>query len=232
MANIVITPTTNLGLYIKKSKMMKWLIVIGLLFSSFMVRAHQVEASTTMLVEQENGEWILQIRSALTAFEYEVHAHYGKDSYTTPEKFQELAISHMMENLSISFNEKDAVTLENPFIKLGHETNALFKVIGVPETINSVTVKNSSFQDVGRNQSALVILKKGFAKKQFILSKTNNHQITLITKDSQFLQATEGNQTEIVQTDISSGAKSWTPYFIIIGLVAMSLIFLFLKKRS
>ncbi|MFK7908375.1 MAG: hypothetical protein AB8B69_24810 [Chitinophagales bacterium] len=200
--------------------MTKYALFLSFLLFSFIAKAHQPDISSTMLVEQEDGTWILQVRASLTAFEYEVNTHYGKDSYPTPEKFQELVISHLKENLSIHFNESVAAVFQNPYVKLGHETNAVFEVSGVPETWNSVSVKNSSFKDINRNQSALIILKKGFAKEQFVLNKANDHQVKLKASESKF----------VLLSDSGSSAIPWLLYgFIGVGIMGV-LVFLWRRK--
>lgn len=73
----------------------------------------------------------------------------------------------------VAFNgiRYDGPTSTSGFVKLGHETNVVFKVIDLPENFNTITLINSTFQNIYRNQSALIILKKEVAKEQFILKK-------------------------------------------------------------
>lgn len=198
--------------------MAKYFLLLSLVLSSFVIKAHQADVSSTMFVEQEDGSWILQVRAALTAFEYEIHEHYGKDAYATPEEFQELVISHLKDNISIYFNAKDSVVLENGFVKLGHETNAVFKVLTVPETWEYISVKNSSFKGIHKNQSALVVLKKGFAKDQFILNNENGHTAELIVDGSKFILS-------------SNQSTTWYLYYIMAGVILGVLAVLFWKKK-
>lgn len=168
--------------------MNKWLISFCLIFSSWIVQGHQPDLSSTMLVEQKDGNWVLQVRGSLTAFQYEVRNHYGENAYDTPEKFQELVINHLMENLSINFGGQDTAVLQHPFVKLGHETNVVFQVLGVPKTIKSLSVKNSCFKNIQSNQSALLVLKEGFSKEQFVLNNSNEHTVQLTVDGTQFVQ--------------------------------------------
>ena len=161
-------------------------LLLSTLFLSFSNSAHDPELSSTLLVERNDGTWVLQIRAALTAFEYEVHTHYGKDQYATPEEFNALVVRHLMEKISITFNEKTAATLQNGYVKLGHETMAVFDMNGVPKKINKVMVSNTSFKDIHDSQSALVILKKGLNKQQFWLNTDNEHTARLKASRNQF----------------------------------------------
>ena len=164
------------------------ILILSTLFFSFTISEHQPEISNTMLVEREDGTWVLQIRAALTAFEYEVHTHYGKDSYKTPEEFNALVIKHLMNNISIAFNGNKAVKLQKGYVKLGHETNAIFEMPGVPKEIKKIIATNTGFKDIQDNKSALIILKKGFKKKQFLLDNNNQHTAQLKALDNQFEQ--------------------------------------------
>ena len=153
---------------------------------SWEVKAHQTDLSSTILVEQNDNTWLIQIRAALTAFEYEIHQHYGEGVYATPEEFEELVIRHVQENISIRFNETNALVLQKGLVKLGHETSVTFEVAGTPESIQSLIVKNSSFSDISRNQSALIVLKKSFSKDQFILNDSNEHAVKLKVSNAKF----------------------------------------------
>lgn len=164
--------------------MKKWFLGLTLFLITWSVQAHQTEISSTMLVEQDNKTWVVQIRSALAAFDQTIQANYPK--YESAEEFQALVLQHIKDNLQITFNEQDEITLENGVVKLGHETSVVFEVVGVPENIESVYVKNSSFQSINRNQSALILLKKGFKKKQFTISKQNNYALQLKAANNQF----------------------------------------------
>ncbi len=161
-------------------------IMLSALCISWGVQAHQPDLSSTLLVEQGENIWVLQVRAALTAFEYEIEQHFGEDSYATPEEFQGLVIKHIEENTFIKFNNTDGIVLQNGWVKLGHETSVTFEVVGTPETIQSLKVKNSSFSQISRNQSALMVVKKGFSKNQFTLNNNNQHTVELAINDSKF----------------------------------------------
>lgn len=154
--------------------------------------AHQPDVSATMLVEKENNQWILQINASLTAYQHEIKEKYTDTGYSTPEEFKELVIKHLSENLIVLFNNQDTAVLQRATVKLGHETMAAFQVIGVPDSIKSLYVKNSSFKSIHRNQCALVLLKKGFSRKQFVLNDKNAHAVNLIVDNAAFELEVDG----------------------------------------
>jgi len=161
-------------------------IILSVLFISQEVKAHQPDVSSTMLVEQGENKWVLQVRAALTAFEYEVHQHFGKDAYKTPEEFNELVLKHVQEHISIMYNGSDVAVLQNGIVKLGHETSVAFEVIGTPKDFETIKVRNSSFNDISRNKSVLIIYKKDYAKDQFVLDTDNGHVAELKVGDARF----------------------------------------------
>ena len=141
-----------------------------------------------MLIEQSEGQWLLQVRSALTAFQYEIKTNYPDRVYSTPEEFQELVLEHLEKNISVYFNgnKKNSMVIKNGYVKLGHETNVLFEIGGIPSDIQSLSAKNSTFSGISRNQSALVVMKSGFHKEQFVLNNKNEHTVKLLANNNQF----------------------------------------------
>ncbi|WP_430412513.1 DUF6702 family protein [Kordia sp.] len=167
--------------------MYKKIVFLSVLLLSFFANAHQPDTSTTMLVETENNTWILQIKASLTAFQQEVNLHFADTPYTTPEEFKQMVIQHIKNNLQISCNGSETIQISNGSVKLGHETSVVFEVSGIPTDLKSVHIKNSSFSDIHRNQSALVILKEGFNKEHFVLNNANKHTLELTVKDAKFI---------------------------------------------
>ena len=161
------------------------------MFFSTSVQAHQPEISTTMLVENDNNTWIFQISASLTALQQEIKMHYTETPYKTPEEFQEMVIEYIKNNLKIVFNGNKIVTLSHGIVRLGHETKVIFEVVGVPKNIESVLIKNESFKDIYNNKSALVILKEGFNKESFVLTKDNNHVLKLKVDGNSFKRLDE-----------------------------------------
>lgn len=155
-------------------------ITIGLLIAiSTDVWAHQPDVSSTLLAENENGEWILKVTCSASALEYEIKKTFGADSYKSKEEFDKLVLKHFRNNLDLVANTKDKLTLNSDRVKIGHESQVLFKISGMPKDLQSITIKNSSFKDIYHHQSALMVFKNGFEKKQFLLNNENNNTLKL-----------------------------------------------------
>ncbi len=166
--------------------MKKFLFILNLIAIPFLTVAHQPDISSTMLVENANGEWMLHIRASLTAFQQEIKTHYSEQPYTTPEEFMEQVLNHVQNNVLVSINGGDALTLSNGQVKLGHETSVFFQVHDIPDNLKSIAVTNTCFKDIHHNQSALYILKSGFDKKQFTLNEANHYSIKLAAQGNSF----------------------------------------------
>ncbi|WP_055444801.1 DUF6702 family protein [Lacinutrix himadriensis] len=202
---------------------MKKIIILALfLFTSVVMKAHQPNVSTTMLVEKENNTWILQISASLSAFQQEIKTHYAETPYKTPEEFQKMVIEYLKNNLEINFNQNQEITLGKGYVKLGHETKVVFEVFGVPSEINAVFVKNSAFKDIHKNQSALVLLKEGFNKEHFVLNDKNNHALNLLVDKNKFL----------VKTKNQASFFSYNILFILLGITVAGLLTKIIMKKS
>jgi len=160
--------------------------LLSIVFFSFTLKIHDPEHSSTILIEQADGTWILQVNSAMTAFEYEVHSNFGENSYKTAEEFNEFVVKRLMKNISIKINNKNDVSLHNGTVKLGHETTVVFKVLGIPKKITTISFTNSIFKDIYNNQNTLIIIKKGFKKQQFLLNKKNDYTVQIKALKNQF----------------------------------------------
>ena len=139
--------------------------------------AHQPDLSSLMIYEQ-NGKYLLLIKSSLTAFEGEIDYHFKPDSYKTPEAFQELVIRHFQKNCSVSINH-ETIKFKNPRVMLGHETTIFVELLNVPNKINAMHVKNTFFQDMPNNICELILTIKGLPQIQYILNKDNKQAVKL-----------------------------------------------------
>ncbi|GAK75913.1 hypothetical protein JCM19296_1510 [Nonlabens ulvanivorans] len=164
-------------------KTVKFLLLFLFVIGPGFVEAHNPSQSGTLLYQINDTDWAVQVSSSLSAFEGEVAFRFGKDSFASPEEFKEQVIQLLSENINISFNGGKNLKLVSPLVILGHETKVVFQILNVPNSINSLTVKNSSFKNVSRNKSLLVVAEKNGAKNKFTLESSNDHTVNLISSD-------------------------------------------------
>ena len=161
---------------------MKKVILIIFLLGFKLAFAHNPDIASLMIYEQ-NGKSILLIKSSLTAFEGEVEYMYGKDSYKTPEAFNQLVIQHFQKNCFMVANG-DTIKFSNIQVQLGHETNLFAELENVPNTINSFYVTNTMFKDMPNNKCELIVTLDGLPQQQFILDKSNQQEVNLKVEDN------------------------------------------------
>ena len=195
-----------------------WLFIF--LFGFRAVQAHNPDLASLMIYEQ-NGKSILLLKSSLTAFEGEVDYLFGKNSYKTPEEFNQLVVKHFQENCSVFINGKP-VTLTNVQVQLGHETNLFAELEGIPKSIESVSVSNTVFEDMPNNQCELIVAFPGLSQKQYILNSGNDHEVSLRVTGTAWVVDTPAEPFSFAQ-GLAVGIPS---------LLVASLILFFTKKQK
>lgn len=166
-----------LGLMSNRKTVIRYLSVFILLFCFRAGMAHQPDLSSLMIYEQ-NGKSILLIKSSLTAFEEEIIFLYGKDSYKTPQEFQQLVIKHFQANCSVSVNG-ETVKFLSPKVILGHETTVFAELSSRMQAIKSLDVKNAVFKDMPNNVCEVILTLNGLPQKQFVLGNALSHEAKL-----------------------------------------------------
>ncbi len=185
---------------------------IILLFCLNQLSAHQADLSATMLAEQEEGTWVVQITAALTAFEYEIHQRFGEDAYQNAAEFQELVRQCVLDEFNLSFNDLPPVLAQPPIVRLGHETTVLMEFKTFKEAPSRVAIQHTVFKHIGSSQSAFVIHKEGLKSKQVMLNSNNDYQATLALTDTGFT---------LIHTGRSSG---WSRYAFVLAVVILAII--------
>lgn len=166
--------------------MIKKYVYLVILFLSFgVVKAHNPNLSTLMIYEQ-NGKYILLIKSSLTGFEGEVKYNNKKDAYKTPEEFNKLLIEYFEKNCLVKLNGVP-IKFTNTQIQLGHETTLFSELTSVPKNINTFYVKNSLFEDTYNNMCEFILTTNGLPQKQFVLNNDNQHEVNLKVEDKKWV---------------------------------------------
>lgn len=166
--------------------MNKFIVISIILFNFFNGLAHGSDISTLVFKEQEDNTWTLQIRSSLDAFSKEVKAHFYDCPYTTPEEFKEQLLEHLENTLKISVNDAQNIVLEKGKVKLGHESVVFFNKIKMPNNFNALNITGSMFKEIYRSRVKVLIIKKGFEKRPFLLNKKNNFTADLVVQNKRF----------------------------------------------
>ncbi|MBP1838613.1 hypothetical protein [Formosa algae] len=203
-------------------KALSRLVVFVVLLLSHFAWAHSPDFSNVIISKTENGQVILQINTSLTAFQEEVNYMNGEGAYKTPEEFQNLVIAHFKANFSIVINKTDTLQFKNPKVFLGHETKLVAEVIGLPDQVNSIHLKNELFKEIYNNQSIIIFLMDPFPTEKFTLSRDNNHNLNIELKD--------GTWTPIVVEEAEDFNFKYV--FYVVGILLVLGVIFLIKKRK
>ena len=118
-------------------------------------------------------------------------------------------------------NNKDTIQFKNPKVFLGHETKLVTEIIGLPETINTIQLKNTLFKDIYHSQSIVIFLLEQFPTQKFSLGIDNKYQINIALKD--------GVWDNILEEKTNSNFR-YVGYFAI--LLVILAVFFVLKRRK
>lgn len=199
---------------------MKAVYFVIFLFGFKAVQAHNPDLSSLMIYEQ-NGKSILLIKSSLTAFEGEVNFIFGKESYKTPEEFNQLLIQHFQKNCLL-IADGEIIKFSNVQVQLGHETNLFAELDNLPKTINSFYIKNALFKDMPNNMCELILTVNGLPQKQYILNKGNQQKVTLNA---------EKNKWMVVETASAFNLNSIFLIGAAVLLIVSFIVFAVLKRK-
>jgi hypothetical protein len=195
------------------NKIMKNSLATLLLMMSVVGHAHQAEFSSSLLSKTDDGKYILQIASSMTAFQGEIDYIYSQKAYKTAEEFKKLVIDYFTKNVSLIVNGTEVLQLKDPMVLLGHETKIIVEVIGIPAKINELTFTNTMFKDLSHNKMGLIMLIDGFPKEQYILENENEQTIRLKLKEGTWVSS---ESDELIMKNIL-----YISFFLILAMIPL-----------
>ncbi|RAJ12298.1 hypothetical protein [Arenibacter echinorum] len=201
---------------LNKKRLLK-LFVLCLMLVGNVVFAHQLDLSNVIISKTNNGQVILQINSSLTAFQDEINYNNGQGSYKSPEEFQNLVLQHFKANFSFIVNKQQPLQFNDAKVFLGHETKIVTEIMGLPDTINTVFLKNEMFEDIYNNQSIVIFLLEGFPKEKYTLDNNHGHELNIALNDGKW----ENLKAEQASFNIG--------YIFLLLILISILIFIYLK---
>ena len=164
------------------------------------ILGHSPSQSSTVLVQDIKGGWTLQIRAALSGFEYVVNNTYGDEAFATPKEFEELVFELISKRLRLTA-DGIAVDIKNPKMKLGHEGMVVYQVT-MPDDFETVEIKNNFFQSIHKSKSSFVVLKNGVNRELFSLEKNNDYTVNLKLEENAFALQNTGAYTASISDNI------------------------------
>ncbi|MFD1551547.1 hypothetical protein DNU06_03415 [Putridiphycobacter roseus] len=151
------------------------------------VKAHSPNISSTIIAQQEDQKWILQIVTSMRAFQTIFKNNLGENAYSSIEEFKKLVLSHLKNNIKIVCDDQKVINISNGKISLGHEMKVAYPLINMPNDFRKIQVSNKSFTQFHNSKSTLIILKNGVISKPLELNKNNDFQLNLKIKNNKLM---------------------------------------------
>lgn len=194
---------------------MKSVYLILLLFCAKATLAHQPDLSNLMIYEQ-NGKYLLVIKSSLTAFEGEIDYHFNKNAYKTPEEFKQLVSKHFQNKCLLVINN-DTIKFIHPTVILGHETTVFAELLNVPNKFNALYVRNTVFEDMPNNMCELILTLKGLPQKQYILNNENKQEVKLKVENDNW-KVEETNASFFKSSNLLLGTLLFSSVLVVVAI--------------
>lgn len=169
------------------------------LFTIVMTRAHNSQISTVSLVQNEEQIWNLYISSSFDSFKYQLISKYPDIDIDnlSAEKYQKLLLKYLQENIILTANGEKMANLHNGIIKLGHQTDLIYEVNGLPEKLTSLYLKLDGFENDSKHNSIFKIVTPQLKSKNFILKKDNEFQLSLEKANEEFQLVPKEDNTSL-----------------------------------
>ncbi|PKA99090.1 hypothetical protein B0O79_2788 [Flavobacteriaceae bacterium MAR_2009_75] len=159
-----------------------------ILFCSVQINAHSAQISTMTLAQNQQKEWTLHISSSFDGFRNQLVQNFPevKIDELSADEFQKLIIQYVKDNILINANIDFVGELKEGAIKLGHQTDMKFRIIGLPEDIKTLLVKLNGFDEKSNYNSVFKIVTQAGTSKNFVLKKANGFQVSIEKVNDKF----------------------------------------------
>ncbi|WP_080053859.1 hypothetical protein [Spirosoma aerolatum] len=198
-----------------------FLISLFLYIPTFLY-AHSPQISTIVLAQTKAGQWNVLIGSSLSAFQYSLQTKgLLKESDTLQAAaFQKMILEHLRENIQIRANGNGPIELTHGMVILNHQTDVRFDLTGMPQQLQTITIRQGSFASLRNHYCILKIFPDGGRVRSFILQESNDFMISLKLSNNDLVEVFPKNYT------------NWDPWLGGIGFLTLLGAYLFLHRRN
>lgn len=163
---------------------MKRIIFLLLTLVTLSVEAHQANRAGFTFSKGDDGQYTALLSGALVGVEAEINQNYGETAYSDVEAFKALVVQHVEKTVNLRFNDTP-VKFENVKVMLGHETNIIASVTGVPEPIESIHLTNTFFKDIFRSKLLVIFSGDNLPTKRYVLNDSNQYTLDIRLHNTQ-----------------------------------------------
>ncbi|MBN8823043.1 MULTISPECIES: LPXTG cell wall anchor domain-containing protein [unclassified Spirosoma] len=198
-----------------------FLISLFLYIPTFLY-AHNPQISTIVLAQNRAGQWNVLIGSSLSAFQYALQTKgLLKESDTLQAAaFQKMILEHLRENIQIRANGHGPIELKRGMVILNHQTDVRFDLSGMPQQLQTITIRQGSFASLRNHYCILKIFPDGGSVRSFILQESNDFMISLKLNNNELVEAFPEKHT------------NWAPWLGMVGILMLLGTYLFLHRRN
>lgn len=197
--------------------MRKFIYFISIALLPNLTEAHSSNISTVALIKCKDNNWTVHISASLSAFQYALISDNGSLQLDNMSSgfFQQKLIDLIRKKLSIELSGDHDIKLEDGIVKLGHETEVVFKLIGKINNPEKIMIRNDCFLSIPDHYCILKVITPEGASSNIILEKNNEYSVKLL-------------DTKAGYDLTNSSMFNWK--LGLFGVVILFAVFLFMKK--
>lgn len=202
----------------------KWLFAL-LILISLKTLAHNPQVSNISINQDAaTKKYSLLINVPLSTCENELRNSYPsiKIDSLSKNEFQELLLNHFKKNIQFIANKNDTLLISNGMLSIGHETQLIFELSGLPQTVHTLRLKYAALSSQYDHFAVLQISLADKTTGKFVFNNDNKYELSLINKNNKLVL--ENNQSSFFKL----------AYLIptLIGVMLIIAGFFFFKKRN
>lgn len=164
--------------------------IIGILigFYSLCASAHSSKIETMTLAQDQQNNWTLHISSSFDGFRNQLIQNFPdiKIDELSTDEFQKLVTGYIKDNIFLNANTNFIGELREGAIKLGHQTDLDFNVIGLPNEISTLRVQIKGFDETSDHNTIFNIIDATDSSKNFEIKKDNQFTVSIEKANGKF----------------------------------------------
>lgn len=152
--------------------------------------AHNPQVSNISIMQDTaTKKYSLLINVPLLTCQNELSNSYPSIEIDSLSKndFQELLLHHFKNNMLFIANNKDTLFISNGMLSLGHETQLIFELSGLPETVKSLHLQYAALRSQYDHFAVLQISLADKTMGRFVFNNENNYELSLRNENNNLL---------------------------------------------
>jgi hypothetical protein len=155
------------------------------------LKAHSPLISTVAIIKSKENTWSMHISASLSAFQYALtndDRSLQLDSISS-DLFQQRVIDLLRRKLRVQIPSGVNIILEDGIVKLGHETEVVFKLSVRENNPRSIKIKNESFLSIAEHYCVVKVITPDGASSNILLEKGNEYSVEVFNSKNGYTLA-------------------------------------------